>query len=124
MILTRVADLVRPGGPSDVGPTVGSLDFIRSTPIAPDVTRFAADAAGERFAAASRTHVRVYAADKFISGRPLQVPGGGIVAVGFGPEDQLVVCRSTSDGFETRTFDPGGGNAGPVFALPGAAGGK
>jgi WD40 repeat protein len=44
------------------------------------------------------------------------------VAVGFGPDDQIVVCRNTSEGFETRTFDPGGGSAGPVFALPGAAG--
>ena len=94
VILTRVADLVRPGGPSEVGPSVGGLDFVRSTPIAPDVTHFAADAAGERFLAASRTHVRVYSATRSPPGRPLQVPGGGIVSVGFGPDDLLLVCQA------------------------------
>lgn len=117
--LTRLADLVRPGGPSPVGPTVGCLEYVRSVPLAADADRFAADAQGKRVIAASATHCRVYSGDTLARGRPLQIPGGGIVAVGAGPADRLVACQAVGDGFETRTYDPGGGDAGPVFELPG-----
>jgi WD40 repeat protein len=122
VLLTRVADLVRPDGPSKDGPKVGALDFVCSTPIGTDAKHFAADAAGKRILTASATHVRVYAADTLVAGRPLQVPGGGIVAVGAGPDDLVLVCQAVDDGFQTRTYDPGGGNAGPVFTLPASVG--
>jgi WD40 repeat protein len=116
--LTRLADLVRPGGSTKDGPAVGSLDYVRSTQISPDVMHFAADSAGERFLTANSTHVRVHAADTFAPGRPLQIPDGGIVTVGFGPDDFVLICQTDGDTFRTRTYDPGGGSAGPLFALP------
>lgn len=122
VLLTRVADLVRPDGPSKDGPTVGSLDYVRSTPIGPDVTRFAADAAGKRIITANATHLRIHAANTLVPGRPLQVPGGGIAAVGAGPDDRVLVCQAEGDVFRTRAYDPGRGNAGPVFTLPGGGG--
>ena len=118
VLLTRLADLVRPDGPSKDGPAVGCLDFVRSTPIGSDVTRFAADAEGKRILAASPTHLRVYPTDTLTPGGPLQVPGGGIIAVGFGPDELLLVCHDDGNGPKTRTYDPGGGNAGPVFTPP------
>jgi WD40 repeat protein len=122
VMLTRLADLVRPGGPSPEGPAVGCLDFARSTPIGPEFVHFAAGARGERILAASPTHVRVITTEKFTAGRPLGIPGGGIVAVGFGLDEQILVCQADGDEFLTRTYDPAGGSAGPVFVLPSATG--
>jgi WD40 repeat protein len=122
VVLTRLADLVRPGGPSPQGPTVGSLDFVQSVKIGPDVDHFAADAKGERLLAANATHLRIVKSDKFTASKALQVPGGGIVAVGFGPDDFVLACQSAEDGFQTRMFDPSGGSAGPIFVLPSASG--
>jgi WD40 repeat protein len=122
VVLTRLSDLVRPGGPLQTGPMVGSLQLVGSVVLQPDANRFAADAKGERLLVATPTHVRVYAGDKFTAGRPLAIPGGGIVSVGFGPDDSIVVCAAGADGITTRTYDPSGGNAGPAFAIPGVGG--
>jgi WD40 repeat protein len=115
--LTRLADLVRPDGPSPTGPMAGCLEFVRSVPLPAGTHYFAADARGDRFLTATSTHIRVYSADGFTAGRPLQVPGGGIVATGFGPDDTIVVCQAEGEGFVTRAYDPDGGDSGPVFAL-------
>ena len=122
VVLTRLSDLVRPGGPSETGPTVGSLQFVGSVSLTPDANRFAADAMGERLLVATSTHVRVYSGDKFAGGRPLAIPGGGIVSAGFGPDDTIVVCQAGDEGITTRTYDTQGGNAGPPFVVPGVGG--
>ena len=122
VVLTRLSDLVRPGGPSETGPTAGSLQFVGSVAVTTDSNRFAADAMGERLLVATPTHLRIISGDKFSAGRPLAIPGGGIVSVGFGPDESIVVCQAGAEGITTRTFDPRGGDAGPPFVVPGVGG--
>jgi WD40 repeat protein len=121
--LTRLADLIRTGGPSPTGPTAGCLEYVQSVPLPAGTQHFATDARAQRFLTATATHVRVYTADKFAAARPLQVPGGEIVSAGFGPDDTIVVCHGEGDGFVTRNYDLHGGGAGPAFVLPAAADG-
>ncbi|HEX3148554.1 MAG TPA: hypothetical protein VHR66_10750 [Gemmataceae bacterium] len=122
VVLTRLSDLVRPGGPAETGPLVGSLQLVSSIHLQPDANRFAYDAKGEHVLVATSTHVRIYAGDKLTGGKPLAIPGAGIIAAGFGPDDSIVVCQAGADGITTRMYDPQGGNAGPVFVVPGVSG--
>jgi hypothetical protein len=57
--LCRVGDLVRPFGPSKLGPNAGCLEFVRSVPIAPEFKIIAADARGEQLLTASASRIVV-----------------------------------------------------------------
>jgi WD40 repeat protein len=116
--LIRVGDLVRPFGPSKVGPTVGSLEFVRSLQLTPDLTQFAADARGERILAASDKRLLVYDSANFQKVDGFQVQGGKIVSAGFGPEGTVVICQATDDQFRTRSFDLKKAEPGKTFFVP------
>lgn len=116
--LCRVGDLVRPFGPSRVGATVGSLEFVRSAQITSEMKHFATDARGERFLAASASKLIVYDATKFERVDGFQLQGGKIAAVGFGPEKTVVVCQENEDKFRTRWFDLKTAEPGKTFFVP------
>ena len=120
LALCRVADLVRPFGPSRLGPTVGCLEFVRSVNIGPGFTHFAADAHGNRFLAASDSRLIVYDAANFQRTDGFQLQGGKILAAGFGPDDTIVVCQAEGDQSITHSFDLKKAQPGKAFDLPDA----
>jgi WD40 repeat protein len=117
-MLCRVGDLVRPFGPSKVGPTIGCLEFVRSVQITPETKHFAVDARGERFLTASGSKLVVYDSTKFEKIDGFQVQGGKIAAAGFGPEKTVIVCQETDDKFRTRPFDLKTAEPGKTFFVP------
>ena len=117
--LCRVADLVRPLGPSMIGPTAGCLEYARSLPIAPEYTMFAVGAKGDQFLTASSSKVMIFDAAKFTKLDQFQLTGGHIVAAGFGPDDKIIVCQTEEERFVTRSFNPKKKlDSGPPFTLP------
>jgi WD40 repeat protein len=116
--LCRVGDLVRPFGPSKVGPAIGCLEFVHSIPVTPETKHFAVDARGERFLTGTGSKLIVYDATKFVKIDGFQVQGGRIVAAGFGPEKTVIVCQETDDKFRTRPFDLKTAEPGKTFFVP------
>lgn len=119
--LCRVGDLVRPFGPSKIGPTIGCLEYVRSVQMQPGFTQFASDAKGDRFLAASDSRVYVYDANKFQKIDGFQLQKGKLVSAGFAPDGNIVVCQADDERFQTYYFDLKKSEAGKAFELPNAA---
>jgi len=119
VILTRLADLVRPEGPSRSGPKAGCLELVRSMDITSDVIHFATDGKGDKFLTISvenrrvakgepdtiRSRVNVYDSAKLQRQKGLPPLDGRIVSAGFGGSQFLVTCESTPNGLRTWARD-------------------
>ncbi|MBO0697517.1 MAG: WD40 repeat domain-containing protein, partial [Zavarzinella sp.] len=112
---------VDPKGPPP-SPPPPWLEFVRAVPVDKDAVFLAADANGDRFLVASRERLTVYDANTFGRVDSFKLAEGEIKSAGFGPGDTIVISQRDGDiAHRTRAWNLKTTEAGPPFAVPGAA---